>query len=36
MKDKKCFLDTNILLYCYAQDEPIKNLEIRNPFLHLK
>ncbi|WP_310587755.1 PIN domain-containing protein [Dyadobacter sp. CY312] len=24
MKDRKCFLDTNILLYCYAQDEPLK------------
>ena len=24
MKDRKCFLDTNILLYCYAQNELVK------------
>ncbi|HEV7378565.1 MAG TPA: PIN domain-containing protein [Dyadobacter sp.] len=24
MSDKACFLDTNIILYCYAQDEPFK------------
>lgn len=25
MKDERFFLDTNILLYCYAQDEPLKH-----------
>ncbi|WP_138480367.1 PIN domain-containing protein [Dyadobacter bucti] len=25
MSDERFFLDTNILLYCYAQDEPIRH-----------
>ena len=24
MRDERCFLDTNIILYCYADDEPQK------------